>query len=66
MITSKSPRTVILAALSVGKDSFPEYSLPRSPKVFAQPQLFTCLALMVFLRTDYRGIEAYSGRGSRG
>lgn len=59
MITSKSPRKVILAALSVGKDALPEYSHPCSPKVFTQPQLFACLALMVFLRTDYRGIEAY-------
>lgn len=59
MNTSKSPRMVILAALVVGKDALPEYAHPCSPKVFTQPQLFACLALMVFLRTDYRGIEAY-------
>jgi hypothetical protein len=50
---------VILAALAVGKDALPDYSHPCSPKVFTQPQLFACLALMVFLRSDYRGIEAY-------
>lgn len=59
MITSKSPRKVILVALAVGKEALPDYSHPCSPKVFTQPQLFACLALMVFLRTDYRGIEAY-------
>jgi hypothetical protein len=50
---------VILAALAVGKDALPDYSHRCSPKVFTQPQLFACLTLMVFLRTDYRGIEAH-------
>ena len=58
-LTSKSPRKVILVALAVGKQSFPDYSHPCSPRVFTQPQLFGCLVLMVFLRTDYRGVEEH-------
>lgn len=50
---------VILAALAVGKEALPDYSHRYSPKVFTQPQLFACLALMAFLRTDYRGVEAF-------
>ena len=47
-----------LAALAVGKEALPDYAHRCSPKVFTQPQLFACLALMTFLRTDYRGVEA--------
>lgn len=39
-------------------EAFPLYSHPSSPKVFTQPQLFACLLLKVFYKTDYRGIEA--------
>jgi hypothetical protein len=56
--TSKSPRKVALVALAVGKDALPEYSHRFSPKVFTQAQLFTCLVLKEFFRTDYRGIQA--------
>lgn len=59
MVTTKSPRKVILAALAVGKEALPDYSHRFSPKVFTQPQLFACLALMAFLRTDYRGAEGH-------
>jgi IS5 family transposase len=57
-LTSKSPRKVIAAALVVGRATLRDYAHPNSPKVFTQPQLFACLALMVFFNTDYRGIEA--------
>jgi IS5 family transposase len=50
---------VIAAALAVGKATLPDYAHPCSPKVFTQPQLLACLTLMVFLRTDYRGVEAF-------
>ncbi len=50
---------VILAALAVGKEALRDYSHPCSPKIYTQPQLFACLVLMVFLRTDYRGVEAH-------
>lgn len=48
---------VTLTALAVGMEAFPLYSHRSSPKVFTQPQLFACLVLKVFYRTDYRGIE---------
>ena len=58
-LTSKSPRKVVLVALTVGKQAFRDYSHPCSPKVFTQPQLFACLVLKVFLGMDYRGIEVF-------
>lgn len=58
-LTSKSPRTVILVALAVGKEALPNYSHRYSPKVFTQPQLFACLAFMAFLGSDYRGVEQH-------
>ena len=56
--TSKSPKKVALAALDVGKEALPDYSHRFSPKVFTQAQLFACLVLKEFFRTDYRGIVA--------
>jgi hypothetical protein len=35
------------------------YAHKYSPKKFTQPQLFACLVLKVFFKTDYRGIEKY-------
>ena len=54
--TSKSPRRVLLKAYAVAKDALPAYTHPCSPKKFTQPQLFACLVLKEFLKTDYRGI----------
>jgi len=54
--TSKSPRKVALVALDVGKEALPEYSHRFSPKVFTQAQLFVCLVLKEFFKTDYRGL----------
>jgi len=56
--TSKSPRKVALVALQVAKDALPAYSHRFSPKVFTQAQLFACLVLKEFHKTDYRGITA--------
>jgi hypothetical protein len=56
--TSKSPRKVALVALDVGKEALPDYSHRYSPKVFTQAQLFVCLVLKEFFKTDYRGIAA--------
>src|SRR5215207_7835303 len=33
------------------------YGQKFSPKVYTQPQLFACLVLKQFFKTDYRGIE---------
>jgi hypothetical protein len=54
--TSKSPRKVALVALAVGKDALREYAHRFSPKKFTQPQLFACLVLKEFFKTDYRGV----------
>ena len=58
-LTSKSPRTVAIVALEVGRRTLPDYAHRFAPKIFTQPQLFACLVLKAFFRTDYRGIERY-------
>jgi len=50
---------VILAALAVAERSLPVYSHRCSPKKFTQHQLFACLVLKSFLKTDYRGVVAH-------
>jgi len=45
-------------ALEIGKDALKPYSHKFSPKTFTQAQLFACLVLKEFYRTDYRGIAA--------
>jgi len=54
--TSKSPRKVLVFALKAAQQSLPEYSHAFSPKKFTQHQLFACLVLKSFLKTDYRGV----------
>ena len=56
--TSKSPRKVAAVALAIGTRTLPTYSHRCSRKDFTQPQLFACLVLRQFFRTDYRGIVA--------
>jgi hypothetical protein len=58
-LTSKSPRAVVLAALATARRALPAYSHVCSPKKFTQHQLFACLALKNFLKTDYRGVVAH-------
>ena len=57
-ITSKSPRTVLLIAMDTARRALPDYAHRCSPKKFTQHQLFACLVLKAFYRTDYRGIVA--------
>jgi hypothetical protein len=57
--TSKSPKKVVRAALRVATRVLPEYSHHMSPKKFTQRQLFACLVLKIFFKTDYRGICTY-------
>jgi IS5 family transposase len=57
--TSKSPRAVLLAALATAKQALPLYSHRHSPRKFTQHQLFACLVLKSFLKTDYRGVVAH-------
>ncbi len=56
--TSKSPRKVALVALAVAEQTLRPYSHRFSPRTFTQPQLFACLAIKTFFKTDYRGITA--------
>jgi hypothetical protein len=58
-LTSKSPKAVVLAALATARRALPAYSHRSSPKTFTQHQLFACLALKNFLKTDYRGVTAH-------
>jgi Transposase DDE domain len=53
---SKSPVTVARRALEAGQASLRCYSHRYSPQKFTQPQLFACLVLKVFFKTDYRGL----------
>ena len=56
---TKSPRAVAQEALRLAQQSLPAYSAVRSRKDFTQHQLFAVLALKTFLKTDYRGVEAF-------
>lgn len=58
-MTSKSPRKVALVALKVGQEVLDDYAHRYAPKKFTQPQIFVCLVLKCFFKTDYRGIEQY-------
>lgn len=58
-LTSKSPRRVVLTALATAQRSLPAYSHRYSPKKFTQHQLFSCLVLKNFLKTDYRGVAEH-------
>ncbi|MFN9880447.1 MAG: hypothetical protein ACK557_18410 [Planctomycetota bacterium] len=55
--TSKSPKDILLTALSVGQAKLSDYSHRNSPKKFTQPQLFACLVLKTSLGLNYRGLE---------
>ena len=57
--TSKSPRAILLAALATAERALPKYSHRNSPKKFTQHQLFACLVLKNFLKTDYRGVVVH-------
>ena len=56
--TSKSPRAVLAAVHAVAAAAIPAYAHRFSPKVFTRHQVFACLVLEAFLKTDYRGVAA--------
>lgn len=58
-MTSKSPMAVVRTALEIAARSLPAYSHRFSPRTFTQHQLFACLVLKNFLKTDYRGVVAH-------
>jgi hypothetical protein len=51
-------------ALNVARRALPAYSHRFSPKKFTQHQLFACLVLKEFLRTDYRSVEVLLGENA--
>ena len=56
---TKSPVALAKKAIQIAASALPAHSSPFSRKDFTQHQLFACLVLMEFFRTDYRGICAY-------
>jgi hypothetical protein len=56
---TKSPLRVAREALAVATRRLRTFSHKFSPKKFTQPQLFACLVLKTFLKTDYRGLAAH-------
>lgn len=56
--TTKDPIALATAALAAGQEALADYSCPKSPHKFTQPQLFAMLVLRQFFRTDYRGLVA--------
>jgi hypothetical protein len=47
-----------LAAQAAARRGVPAYAQKNSPKKFTQHQLFACLVLKQFWRTDYRSVVA--------
>src|SRR5262245_40266000 len=55
---TKSPVQVAREALEVATQTLRAYAHKCSPRVYTQPQLFACLVLKTFFKTDYRGVCA--------
>jgi hypothetical protein len=55
-VTSKSLWDLLVTAWRIGQAKLPLSTHINSPKSFTQLQLFACLILKNFLRTDYRGV----------
>jgi hypothetical protein len=58
MLTSKSPRTVMLAAHALALESLPAYRHRFSRHDFTLPQLFACLVVKEMMHRTYRSVEA--------
>ena len=57
--TTKSPRKLLVAAYAAAINVLPTYAHRFSPHKFTRPQLFACLVLKTFLKTDYRGLAEW-------
>ena len=57
--TTKSPKKLLVAAYAAAKKVLPTYAHRFSPHKFTLPQLFACLVLKTFLKTDYRGLAQW-------
>lgn len=56
---TRSPVALARKAYQVAQASLPAYFSDRSRKDFTTAQLYACLVLMEFFKTDFRGIVAY-------
>jgi hypothetical protein len=56
---TKSPRAVAREALRLAREALPAYSSKFSRRDFTQHQLFACLVLKTFFKTDYRGVVQF-------
>jgi hypothetical protein len=56
---TRSPVALARKAYQVAQVSLPAYFSDRSRQDFTAAQLYACLVLMEFFRTDFRGIVAY-------
>jgi hypothetical protein len=54
---TKSTLRVARQALAVAAEVLPRYAHKYSPKKYTQPQLFACLVVKWFHKTDYRGVQ---------
>ena len=59
MKTTKNPIFLARTAIAAGKKALPDYSHPKSPHKFTQPQLFAMLILREFFKLDYRGLVTW-------
>ena len=57
--TTKSPKKILAAAYTTAQKVLPKYSHKFSPQKFTLSQLFACLVLKTFLKTDYRGLAQW-------
>ena len=62
--TTKDPIALARAALESGKEALSDFSCPKSPHKFTQPQLFAMLVLKQFFKLDYRGTVAWLSKWS--
>ena len=53
--TTEYPIAFARGAFEAGKEALADYSCPKSPHKFTQPQLFAMLVLKQFSKLDYRG-----------
>jgi hypothetical protein len=58
MITSKSPRKVLVLAHQLAQQTLRPHASRFSRKDFTRPQLFACLVLREHQRKSFRGVEA--------
>lgn len=54
--TTKSPLALARRALTAAAAVLPPFAHRFSPRLYTQPQLFACLVLKAFFRTDDRGV----------